>query len=503
MRKLTWFIVVTLVLSLVAVSPSSKVRAAEQFEDTQGHWAIEEINYLVEKEIVNGYPDGTFQPNDPITRAEASKVIISELGIDLDSISKDQSFPDVGEHWAKDYINAASSEGIINGYKDGTFEPNAHLKRSELAAILIRAYNLEGGETDGFKDMTVDHWAFPYVAALLNHNITTGYEDNTFRPSREVTRAEFSTFLSRILNESFRVEENANGTGNEPEEEQPLPPSEVTQVPILMYHSLSKNESDWNSIVISPRKFYEDMLYVKAMGYHTITSKELIAYKNGEKELPENPIMVTFDDGYRDNYQYAYPILKKLDMQAVISIIGWSVGRYTSIGDQYEILPHFSWEEAKEMVDSGHIDIQNHSYNLHTPSDDNGYGQGVLPLEGETKAQHAERFRQDTMKLHNQIKEHLGYEPKLFTYPYGSYNETTEKVLKELGYEVSLTTSRGISNIDQGLFELKRVGTPYYLDSPELMDQMLENMNRSQRVPFSELANSEDRIEELENYLGL
>ncbi|ARI76505.1 S-layer homology domain-containing protein [Halobacillus mangrovi] len=500
MKKITWYMIVTFLLLMTVLFPSY-AKASEQFTDTEGHWANEEIEYLIEKEIVNGYPDGSFKPDAPITRAEASKVIISELDIDLESLPSRDMFPDVNGHWAEDYIKAASTEEIITGYEDGTFQPNAHLKRSELAAILIRAYNLEGGETDGFKDLSTEHWAFPYVNALLNHNITTGYEDDTFRPSRKVSRAEFSTFLARILNESFRVEENSDGTTDE--EEESLPPSEMTQVPVLMYHSLSENKEDWNSIVISPRKFYEDMLYVKAMGYETITSEELIAYKNGDKDLPENPIMITFDDGYRDNYLYAYPILEKLDMEAIISIIGWSVGRYTSIGDQYEILPHFSWQEAKEMVDSGHVDIQNHSFNLHTPADENGFGQGVLPLEGETKSQHAERFREDTMKLHHQIKEHLGYEPKLFTYPYGSYNETTENVLKELGYEISLTTKRGISDVDQGLMELERIGTPYYLDSPELMDQMLENLGRNKRVPYSELANSEDRINLLENDLGL
>ncbi|MBH0230860.1 polysaccharide deacetylase family protein [Halobacillus yeomjeoni] len=270
------------------------------------------------------------------------------------------------------------------------------------------------------------------------------------------------------------------------------------KIPVLMYHSISENPADWNSIVISPEKFYEDMLYVKTMGFNTITSQELIAYKNGESDLPDNPIMVTFDDGYRDNYLYAFPTLEKLEMKAIISVIGWSVGRSKTLDEKQDILPHFSWEEAKEMVDSGFVDIQNHTFDLHTPADADGYGKGVLPLKEENTGQHAERFRSDASMMHEEIKKQLGYEPRLFTYPYGAYNETTEKVLKELDYEITLSTEHGIADT-KNLFLMKRINTPDGQSGPALMKHITDG----EEIPFSNIPNRKKRIEKLEELLGL
>ncbi|MGP4077741.1 S-layer homology domain-containing protein [Halobacillus sp. K22] len=480
MKKHLWLSHLVL-LSIYLIVSAAPVTASASFTDIEGHWAYEEINYLIDQDLFNGYPDGTFKPSRSITRAEASKVIAEQLGL---KPTKTSDFPDINGHWAEPYIKAIEEQDIIIGFEDGEFKPNYTLRRSELAVILTRAYQLEGNSSSTFTDLSSGHWAFPHVSSLLANHITTGYEDGTFRPSKDVTRAEFSSFLARIMDDRFKID----AVNNE------------QKIPLLMYHSLSKNPADWSSVTISPDKFYEEMLYLKALGMNTINSKQLIDAKNGKAELPDNPVMVTFDDGYRNNYLHAYPVLEKLNMKAVISIIGWSVGRTTDLGEEQDIIPHFTWGEAKEMADSGHVDIQNHSFNLHNLGSSNGYGKGTLPREGETVEEHAERFKKDTMKIHQLIKEKLGYEPELFTYPYGAYNQTTENALKELGYQATLTTHSGISDLNDGLFQMKRINSPAYLPGYQLMERIVRD---GVDVPFQAVSTREARIAKLEEYLGI
>ncbi|MYL49335.1 hypothetical protein GLV98_07550 [Halobacillus litoralis] len=170
------------------------------FKDIQGHWAEDKINYLVQNNLLTGYKDGTFQPDVNITRAEAATVISREL--ELEKIGSD--FTDVSEdHWASGYIGAAAKANILSGYKDGTFHPNENLSRAEMATIVSRAYQLQG-QTDIFSD-TKGHWADSYIQTLAANNITVGYPDGTFKPEQEITRAEFASFVARVLEESFRV----------------------------------------------------------------------------------------------------------------------------------------------------------------------------------------------------------------------------------------------------------------------------------------------------------
>ncbi|MBH0230789.1 S-layer homology domain-containing protein [Halobacillus yeomjeoni] len=170
-----------------------------QFEDTQNHWAENEVVYLVERNILTGYKDGSFKPDQKITRAEAATVIAKELKLKL--VSSD--FSDVSDqHWADEYIGAAKKAGILNGYDDGTFGPDSKLSRAEMATIVSRAYELKG-EKSIFED-TEEHWAHQYIDALAANGITNGYGDGTFKPDKSITRGEFAAFEARVLNEEFR-----------------------------------------------------------------------------------------------------------------------------------------------------------------------------------------------------------------------------------------------------------------------------------------------------------
>lgn len=161
------------------------------------HWASSTIEYLNTQELIKGYPNGTFKPESTITRAEAATIIARALGI---TKTKNSTFTDVkSTHFAYDAIAAVAEKGIITGREASKFSPDGKLTRAEMATILKRAYNLTGTTVLPFKDVPSTHWAYEAIQTVYQNQLTGGYPDNTFKPNNSITRAEFATFLTKIL----------------------------------------------------------------------------------------------------------------------------------------------------------------------------------------------------------------------------------------------------------------------------------------------------------------
>lgn len=249
------------------------------------------------------------------------------------------------------------------------------------------------------------------------------------------------------------------------------------KVPVLMYHHLDQDESKSGSVTVTPEKFRKDMEAVKNAGYQTVFLSDLIAYVDQGKELPEKPIVITFDDGYESNYLYAYPILKELGMKAAISVIGVSVGKDKYKDTGYTIIPHFGYEQAREMVTSGVIEIQSHSYNFHDHEPyetSETFRDGVLPKEGESEEEYIQTFREDYLKSKSLIEQNVPNQVTAYFYPFGKYTVLTEALLREMGNRVSITVQPGMNTIVKGLpqslYGLKRYGVPTNLDTKQLLD---------------------------------
>lgn len=247
-------------------------------------------------------------------------------------------------------------------------------------------------------------------------------------------------------------------------------------VPILMYHHIDPDPSLHNLMIIPPEKFEQDMRAIKEAGYTTVHLSDLVDYVNGEGDLPENPVVVTFDDGYLSNYEHAYPVLKALDMKATISVIGWSVGRDTHRIEGEKFYPHFSWEQAKEMYDSGLVEIQNHSFDMHEGEDADRFA--TLPKEGESTGEYSRAFVEDAKKIETQIEANVGNDVFTYTYPYGAYTLQSEQILKDLGYDVTVSINSGVSTIRRGdlssLFALKRINAGVEVPSARLVEMLEE-----------------------------
>jgi peptidoglycan/xylan/chitin deacetylase (PgdA/CDA1 family) len=275
--------------------------------------------------------------------------------------------------------------------------------------------------------------------------------------------------------------------------------NDENRVPVLIYHHISNIEEELSPITITPEKFYEDMLYLKAMGYNTVNFQDLIDYREGKKTLPENPIIVTFDDGYMSNYTYAYTVLKELKMKGVISIIGSLIDE--SSHSSYNFM--LTWDKIREMSHSGVIEIQSHSYDLHNWGDEISSPRGVDQMKREDDTHYMARFKSDTKLIMDKVKEHTGKDITMYTYPYGIYNDKTEKMLKDLGIRGSLTGKRGVSTIKNGLFSLRRINMVGGVRSPILMRKIIITQLKLKGIPFYNVESSKERIKKLEELLGI
>ncbi|MDO4542700.1 MAG: S-layer homology domain-containing protein, partial [Bacillota bacterium] len=168
------------------------------YQDT-AHWGLDAINYLSDLGAITGYPDGTFKPDNNITRAEFAAIIARMSDFTPDEKLSDVKFSDVKEgSWYYDYVMELAKAGILNGYTDGTFKPNDMIARSEIAKILavIDGWdeNYKPGEKLAFSDIG-GKWYTTYVQYLADNNLAKGYGDGTFRPDNNATRAESAQFI--------------------------------------------------------------------------------------------------------------------------------------------------------------------------------------------------------------------------------------------------------------------------------------------------------------------
>ena len=172
------------------------------FADTQQHWAGDAIGQLAARKLMQGYPDGTFKPNQPITRAEFAAVLLRLL--DLPQAEVESAFGDVPpDAWYAGYVSALHQSGYVQGYDDGTFRPNSELTREEAFVLIWRVLKdrLEVSEPDKtFTDEAdISPWALEAVRALAAAGVINGYEDGSLRPKEPITRAEVAVILASLL----------------------------------------------------------------------------------------------------------------------------------------------------------------------------------------------------------------------------------------------------------------------------------------------------------------
>jgi hypothetical protein len=164
----------------------------------------DDVKYLTEKNIISGYPDGSFGATDSVTRQQAA--IMIGRALKLNEEPRNTKFIDVNAKiTGSGYIASAVDKGIITGFPDNTYRPGEPVTRAQMAIFLDRAFQLEdSNQTNRFVDVSPGMKAYQAILNVHASGIAFGYEDGKYRPELPVTRGQFAAFLARALEPSFR-----------------------------------------------------------------------------------------------------------------------------------------------------------------------------------------------------------------------------------------------------------------------------------------------------------
>ncbi|WP_150266118.1 S-layer homology domain-containing protein [Paenibacillus tepidiphilus] len=182
------------------------------FSDISQHWSRNEIVAAVKLRIINGYENGTFQPEASVTRGEFAAMVSRAFG--WATAQGSAPFTDTATNWASGYIGTLAAKGIINGYSDGSFKPGAPMSRAEMVSILARILNLgqlATGNAAAFTDVSSGHWAKNVIEEAYKAQLIQGVTSSAFKPDNQTTRAEAITVLLRALKSDSTIKELIEG----------------------------------------------------------------------------------------------------------------------------------------------------------------------------------------------------------------------------------------------------------------------------------------------------
>lgn len=204
----------------------------------------------------------------------------------------------------------------------------------------------------------------------------------------------------------------------------------ATGIPVLNYHQVEPK--DGNPLTLWPEQFEAQMEYLAAEGYTTITIDEMMdALENGTS-LPEKSVIITFDDGYADNYEYAYPILKKYGFKATIFLIYDFTNTYPN---------YLTWDQVAEMKASGLIHFESHT----------------MTHANLAELTSVDELRHEIADSHDLLSEKLGYDMHYIAYPGGRVNEEIERITSTAGYRGGFTVHYGLSTPAEGRYQMDRI----------------------------------------------
>lgn len=245
------------------------------------------------------------------------------------------------------------------------------------------------------------------------------------------------------------------------------------ELPIIMYHQISRKNGNSGKYVISREQLVSDLEHIKNQGYTTVTVKDLTDYVSGKGNLPPKPIMLTFDDGHETAYTILYPLLKEMGMCAVVSVIGYLADLYTEIDDHNDAYSYLTWDEIKELSDTPEIEIQNHSFNMH--SVEKGGRRGIAPMKNESRENYFEAINADVGKMQLELMKKGEVRATAMVYPYGSHTELTLEICKDLGFLCTLTCEERINTIKKyntaSLYNLGRYNRSGEISTEEFFKQ--------------------------------
>jgi len=200
-------------------------------------------------------------------------------------------------------------------------------------------------------------------------------------------------------------------------------------VPILTYHHVGIPSGKWRLNTVSEKSFDYQMNFLKRHGFEVISFNDLVDGIKQGHEFARNTVVLQFDDGYEDNYKYAFPILKKYGFPAIVFLIS----------DRINTHDFMTWDELKEMEKDNFVAGAHTRHHVY------------LPTVSLTQAK-------DEIAVSKKIiEDHLGHSIDYFCYPSGGFNAEIKRIVMDAGYKAAVTTNRGKDKYNVDLFELKRI----------------------------------------------
>lgn len=387
-------------------------------------WYSENVEYVYENGLMYGMTEDEFGPDRNMTRAMLVTVLYRYEG--MPEVSCETPFIDLTEGaYYTPAVAWAYESGIIQGTSAATFSPNMDITREQIVTIFYRYADYldwslwdqadleEYPDADAIADYAAEPFAWAVAEGIING------DGGKLNPKANATRSQCAAIISRF--DGVDLWEDTD-PGN-------------TSLHVLMYHSVAADGADCGDWTITESKFREQMQWLADHDYTSVLPSELAA----GVPLPKKAVLITFDDGYADNYTRAFPILEEFGHKAVIAL----VTSYVGVEDGF-----LTWDMCQEMQDSGLVEFASHTHNLHRYP-------GLRHEENETRKEYEARAFPDILESIAQIEENLGVTPLCLAYPHGIDDPWVVDFVNA-NFEVTLCTTGGVNNVLKGVRGLRR-----------------------------------------------
>lgn len=229
-------------------------------------------------------------------------------------------------------------------------------------------------------------------------------------------------------------------------------------IPILMYHKVNPDPRTGGlGLRVPPDKFEWQMRYLKRNGYQTVSLTDVMDHFEQGKHLLDKPIVITFDDGYKDNHDFAYPIMKKYGFTGTVFVVAKAIGNTNFFDVEKKLQPEnkiMNWNEIREIAAGGFV-IGSHTV-------DHPHLAEISPEVARHQIEESKRA----------LEHGLRKPVEVFAYPYGSYNDTVAEIVKQAGYRAAVTTELGLAKPDSNPFKIHRVRVTGHYSNERFIEEL-------------------------------
>jgi len=229
-------------------------------------------------------------------------------------------------------------------------------------------------------------------------------------------------------------------------------------IPVLMYHKVNPDRHAGGlGLRVKPKDFDWEMHYLRENGFHTVSLGDVLDHYQKGKKLPNKPIVITFDDGYQDNYIYAYPILKKYNFTATVFVVAGTIGKSNIFDSKTKSQPvnkMLTWQEIKAL-DAAGFTIGSHTVDHPILTD--------IPMD---------QVKLELIDSKKILEQGLGKKIDYFCYPHGRYNNEIAKLVQESGYRAATTTRQGLVTAEANPYLLNRIRVTGHYSHRKFVSQL-------------------------------